>query len=108
MGRAEKRRLERQNRILDKKEGKITLSRKDIAKLKEEITHDTSAYSTEALMSCFALALRLLYGFGFKRINRTLGKIDQLMEAILDDTKTIEDYKKQLEDETGIIIKCED
>lgn len=107
MGRQERRLAERRNRIENRK-GKIPLSRKEIKELKDTITHDASAYSVEALMTCYALALRRLYGFGHKRILRSLQAIDGLMGEILDDKATIENYKKILEDETGIIIRCDD
>lgn len=107
MGRQERRLAERRNRIENRK-GKIALSRKEIKELKETVTHDASAYSVEALMTCYALALRRLYGFGYKRILRSLQAIDGLMEDVNNDTATIEVYKKILEDETGIIICCDD
>lgn len=107
MGRAERRRAERLNRIENSKD-KVTLSRQEIRQLKEKITVDASAYGAEALMTCYALALRRLYRFGFKRINRSLKEIDRLMDDILSDRATIEDYKKELEHETGIVIKCQE
>lgn len=107
MGRAERRRAERQKRIQERKD-KVLLSQNEITELKKSITHDASAYGAEALMTCYALALRRLYGFGNKRIMDSLRAIDELMEGILDGSHTIEDYKKILEDETGVIIKCSD
>ncbi len=107
MGRAERRRAERRERIENRK-GKVMLSHGDINELKKTITHDASAYDVEALMTCYALALRRLYKFGRKRIARALNAIDDMMSDILEDKVTIEDYKKILENETGIIIKCED
>lgn len=107
MGRQERRLAERRNRIENRK-GKIPLSRKEIRDLKKQVSSDASAYSVEALMTCYALALRRLYGFGYKRLLRSLQAIDGLMEDVLNDVATIEDYKKILEDETGIIIRCDD
>lgn len=107
MGRQERRLAERRNRIENRK-GKIPLSRKEIRDLEKRASNDASAYSVEALMTCYALALRRLYGFGYKRILRSLQAIDGLMEDVINDTATIEDYKKILEDETGIIIRCDD
>lgn len=57
-------------------------------------------------MKCFALAEHRLYGFGQKRIMRSLQYIDDLMGAIINDEVVMEDYMKELEDETGVIIKC--
>lgn len=107
MGRAERRKLERRNRIDDRK-GKILLGRDEINRLKEEIAAEASEYNVENLMTCFALAEHRLYGFGQKRILRTLQYIDELMGPISDGAKTIEDYKKELEEEGNVVIKCGD
>lgn len=107
MGRAERRKAERNNRIESRK-GKILVSREDLAQIKDDITRNASGYSVEALMTCFALSERRLLRFGHKRILRSLQYIDSLMQNITDGTATIEDYKKILENETGVIVKCED
>lgn len=106
MGRAERRRAERRERIESKK-GKISLSKADVKKIKRDISETVSIYSVEALMTCFALAEHRLYGFGSKRILRSLGYIDGLMGAIIDDEATIEEYKRELEEEAGVAIKYE-
>lgn len=105
MGRAERRRAERCERIENRK-GKILVSREDFGKTKQEITNVVSHYNTEALMTCFALAQHRLFGFGSKRILRTLEYIDTLMGEVNSDHVTVEDLKEQLSDETGIAIKC--
>lgn len=106
MGRAERRRLERRNRIEDRK-GKTYMSRDEINRLKEEIAATASEYNVENLMTCFALAEHRLYGFGQKRILRTLQYIDELMGPIADGTATIEDYKEELEREGNVVIRCD-
>lgn len=105
MGRAERRRLERKKRIEERKE-KVLLSRSEISRLKQDITSAATSYGTEALMTCFALAEHRLYGFGATRIFRSLSYIDELMGPIIEGEKTIEDYKKELETETGVKIEC--
>lgn len=105
MGRAERRRTERRNRIQNRK-GKYLLSKADINQIKQKKSDDVSAYNVEALMTCFALAERRLYGFGKKRIFRTLQYIDDLMGAVLTDEATIDDYKKELQQEARVVIKC--
>lgn len=105
MGRAERRKSERRNRIQNRK-GKYLLSKADINQIKQKKSDDVSAYNVEALMTCFALAERRLYGFGKKRIFRTLQFIDDLMGAVLTDEATIEDYKKELQQEAKVVIKC--
>lgn len=106
MGRAEQRRLERRNRIENRK-GKILVSPQDITKMKRDIFDDIDNFKTEALMTCFALAEHRLYGYGPKRIMRSLQYIDDLMGDILDGTKTIDDYKKELENEAGVAVRCD-
>lgn len=106
MGRAERRQLERRNRIQDRKD-KVLLSRQDIAEMKRDVYRNVDNFRIEALMTCFALANRRLYGHGPKRIMRSLNLIDELMCDIYDDKATIDDYKKELEDDAGVIVKCE-
>ena len=107
MGRSERRRIERQDRIEDRK-NKVLLTRQEISQMKKDISHKVSSYSVESLMTCFALAEHRIYGFGAKRIERCLRYVDELMGAITDDTACMEDYMKALEEETGIVVKCED
>lgn len=105
MGRAEQRKLERRNRIEGRK-GKVLMTKQDIAKMKEEISKTASEYNAESLMTCFALTEHRLYGFGQKRILRTLSYIDELMGSIVDGTATIDDYKKELEEKGNVVISC--
>lgn len=78
MGRAERRRMERQNRIEERK-GKLLLSREALNESKKRIVDQANKYSTEYLMTCFALSIHRLYGFGSKQILRTLQYVDGLM-----------------------------
>lgn len=107
MGRRERRLIERKNRIEERK-GKILVSREDLADIKRKITKDASSFSVEALMTCFALAEHRKHGFGAKRIARSLEYIDELMEKIINDEVTIDDYIRELEEETGVVVKCEE
>lgn len=104
MGRAERRRKERYDRIQDKKD-KVTLSRSEISDIKREAQQDVTKYNVEALLTCFALTLRRVFKFGPTRIMRALEYLDGLMGDVINDEATIEDYKKMLEDETGVRIK---
>lgn len=106
MGRAERRRMERRNRIETKK-NTPNMTYQELGEMKDKIRKDISGYNVESLMTCFALAEHRLYGFGQKRIMRSLQYIDELMGYIMDDSATMEDFKKELEDETGVIVKCE-
>lgn len=106
MGRAERRRAERIDRIENKKT-QVTLSRAELNQIKQDISNRASAYGTESLMTCFALAQHRLYGFGYKRIFRTLEYIDELMSDILSGEKDMDEYIEELKDETGIVITCD-
>lgn len=106
MGRAEKRLAARRNRIEERK-GKLIMSRDELNKIKEDLSYEASGYSAEALMTCFALALNR-EGFDSDDISESLQYINSLMDQILSGEKTMEDYRKELEDETGIVIKCEE
>lgn len=105
MGRAERRRTERANRIEERK-GKILMSKQDLGKMQDSIRQDISNFNVEAILTCLALALHRKFKFGPKRIMRVLNYIDELMGGIVDDTYTVDDYKQQLKEETGVVIKC--
>lgn len=107
MGRAERRRIERAERIENRK-GKLLMTRSDLGRIKKDIEDRTAKFDTEALMTCFALAEHQLYGFGPKRIMRSLQRIDDLMEGIISGEYTIQDYVDQLEDGANVKIKCSD
>ena len=104
MGRAERRRAERRERI-DYNKNKVVMTRQEVGKLKNDLMDDISRYNVEALMTCFALSEHRLYGFGHKRILRTLQYIDDLMSAVNAGETTIENYKKELKEEVGVVIK---
>lgn len=105
MGRAERRAAERRERIENRK-GKLVLSRKELSDIKKEVSEKTSNFDVEALMTCFALAEHRLYGFGQKRIMKSLSCIDELMGGIIDGTATIQDYIDELEESSGVKIKA--
>ena len=105
MGRAERRRAERANRIEGRK-GKILMSKQDLGKMQDSIRQDISNFNVEAILTCLALALHRKFKFGPKRIMRVLNYIDELMGGIVDDIYTVDDYKQKLKEETGVVIKC--
>lgn len=107
MGRAERRWAERRNRIESRK-GKLLIDPTELTEIKKKASHETSRYDTEALMTCFALAEHRLFGFGAKRIMRSLQYINDLMNDILTEKAVMEDYIKELEKETGILIVDEE
>lgn len=106
MGRAERRRAERRDRIEERK-GKILMTRQELRDIRDQCSRDAAHYDVEVLLTCFALAERRLYGFGPKRILRTLAYINELVGETLHGTATFEDFKQQLEEETGVIVRCD-
>lgn len=106
MGRAEKRLNERKDR-LDSRKDKIIISRSELGRWKEHVSQETANYNVEALMTCFALSLSQLYQFDSDKMLDVMYRIDDLMGAVMNGEKTIEDYKRQLE-EAGVVIKCQD
>ena len=104
MGRAEKRRAERFERIENRK-GKVAMSIDEIRGLKRTIANDVSRFDVEALMTCFALAEHRLYGFDEHQIFESLQYIDQLYGEVLEDRATIDDYRDELEREVGVIVR---
>lgn len=104
MGRAERRRQERMRKLEDK-QNNVTLNRHDLNEIKEKIAADAAKYDVEILMTCFALTEHRLYGFGQKRILRSLNYIDLLMGNILQGCKTIDDYRDELDREASVIVK---
>lgn len=106
MGRAERRKYERNARIDDRKR-KILMRPEDISKMKKDIAYEVSGFKTEALMTCFALALAR-QGFDADHIGECIVYINSLMDDILADRATMDDYIRELEDDTGIVVRCSD
>lgn len=105
MGRVERRKAERYKRIERSKE-EITMTRQELAEMRDKLSQNVLNYNVEALMTCFALAEHRLYGFGKTRILRSLQYIDDLMGEVNDGKASIEDFKRELEEETNVMIKC--
>lgn len=105
MGRVERRKAERYKRIERSKE-EITMTRQELAEMRDKLSQNVLNYNVEALMTCFALAEHRLYGFGKTRILRSLQYIDDLMGEVNDGKTSIEDFKRELEEETNVMIKC--
>lgn len=99
MGRAERRRAER-NECIKNRKGKLIVSRQYLKVVRETVSRD----NVKLLMTCFALAERRLYGYGHKRITRTLRCVDGMMGEICDGSKTIDDFINELKSETKVVI----
>lgn len=90
MGRAER-------RLAEKRDKKTS---KDV----KRAVNATRNFDVDALMTCFALAEHKLYGFGRKRITKSIVYINDLMDDILTDKATIDDYKRELEEKAKVRI----
>lgn len=106
MGRAERRRLERENRLLYSREKSVKMSKDELRSIKKKVSDASSENTVDILMTCFALAEHRLYGYGKKRCVKTLQYVDELMGGLSHDTATLEEYKQQLVDEVGLTISC--
>lgn len=100
MGRAERRKIERTERIENRK-NKLLVTRKDLKDMRMSVSRDNA----KVLMACFALAEHRLYGYGRKRCIRTLNYVDEMMGDILDGTSSFDDYVNELRDDVGVVIK---
>ena len=81
------------------------MSQQEFREMRETLKDGITKYNVDALMTCFALAERRLYKFGPTRIFRSLQYIDDLMGDVLNGSATIEGYKRELKEETGVVIK---
>lgn len=102
MGRAERRKKERNDR-LERRKNSILMSREELNQVKNRI----SSFSTEYLMTCFALAEHRIHGFDGDKIAETLTYVDELMGEILTGEKCMNDHILALAEETGIEVRCE-
>lgn len=105
MGRAERRKAERQNRIEDKK-GKVYLRPSDITAMKRDISRRAAEFDVEVLLTCFAQVLHDKYGFGPVRLMRALEEVDATFGKVLSDELSVDDMQQRLLNETGIKICC--
>ena len=67
--------------------------------------NNTRNFDIEALLTCFALAEHKVYGFGRKRILRSMKYVSELMDDILTDKATIDDYQRILEEKAKVRIQ---
>jgi len=102
MGRAERRKKERIDRIEARKD-KILVSRDEISDMK----HKVGEYKMEVLLTCFALANHRLWGHGATRIFRTLKTVEEMADAVLSGEVSMDDYICELKNEAGIIIRAD-
>ena len=71
----------------------------------QKIKNDTRQQDIDFLMTCFALAEHKVHGFGRKRITKTVEYVCSLMDDILTDKATVEDYKRILEEKARVKLR---
>lgn len=94
MNRAERRRLQKKG-----------VTAKDLKMIEEASAKDAINYTTNAMMAVFAICLREKWGWGHVRLKRLLEQVDDVFDSINKNCVTIEDIKKTILEETGILIK---
>ncbi len=104
MGRAERRRQERQQRILTKR-GNLSISPYELRQIKRKAVDDIAAFDVEILHTCFAVVLHEEFGFGYQRIMRALSAVDRKFGLILHNELTADELAKNLEDTVGLKVK---
>lgn len=95
MNRAERRRLEKQNRARGIKKMIV-----------DDIVQETENQRVEAMLTCFVLAMHEEYGFGKERCLRALRRVDSYMCTWVKDQESLKLLKQKVKDEIGIIITC--
>lgn len=103
MGRAENRKRERAAR-LDNNKNTIRLTYEQLEEIKKQERITTQNDIIMFFMSTLPLAEHRVHGFGKTRAIRTLKYINVLMEGITKGEKTIEDYRKECEEEVKIRV----
>ena len=95
MNRAERRRLEKQNRARGIKKMIV-----------DDNVQETENQRVEAILTCFVLAMHEEFGFGKKRCLRALKRVDSYMGTWVKDTESLKQLKQKVRDEVEIIITC--
>lgn len=103
MGRAERRKSDRADRLWNNKNS-IKVTRDELERMRAKTMDDAGRFDTEVFLTCFALTLHDEFGFGFKRVQRALGGIDDLFGKVLNDEIDLDFIKERLRNEVGINI----
>lgn len=103
MGRAERRAAERKNKLTNRP-GTICLTRQELEEIKKNERIKAQNDTIMFFMTTLPLAEHRIHKFGKTRALRTLHYINELMDSIINDTATIEDYRKMTEDEVNISV----
>ena len=95
MNRAERRRLEKQNRARGIKKMIV-----------DDNVQETENQRVEAILTCFVLAMHEEFGFGKKRCLMALERVDSYMGTWVKDQESLKLLKQKVKDEIGIVITC--
>ena len=89
----------------------IVLTQAELNRIKNEARKEAvnkiSKFDVEVLFTCFAQSLRDNYGWGHKRLFRTLNSVDEMFGRVLAGELSDEDMRQRLLDECGILIDCD-
>ena len=104
MGRAERRRQERQQRIMTKR-GNISLSPYELRQIKRQTVNDIATFDVEILLTCFASVMNEQMHLDPDDIMVNLQAVDEKFGEILSGELSAQEMKQKLIDETGIRVK---
>ena len=93
MNRAERRKLQKKD-----------ITAKDLKMIEEASAKDVINYATDAMIASFAICLHDKWGWGKVRLKRLLDQVNETFDCIDKNYVTIEDIKKTIFEETGILI----
>lgn len=88
-------------RVKKPKPNKVTLTAKEIVKLKQEITD--IAIGTSSLL--YLTAMKDEFGFGYEEVKRVFVRAERYAKYLDGHMATMDDLAKTLEKDTGIKIK---
>lgn len=94
LNRAERRRLQKQG-----------LTAKDIKAIEDNSALKGIDFAVSGMIASFVITLHDKWGWGHVRIKRLLEQVNDVFDSIDKDYVTIEDIKKAIFEETGILIK---
>lgn len=106
MGRAERRKQERLDR-LNSTTSKHDVVRKrytqeEFDKLIQQVDYQARLETVQMMMTAFALAEHRIHKFGHTRVKRTIDYVEQLMDDINHDKASFEQYREDCLKEIGI------
>ena len=86
------------------------LQKKGITANELKVIEDSSAlkgidFAVKGMIASFAICLHDKWGWGKVRLKRLLDQVNETFDCIDEDYVTIEDIKKAIFEETGILIK---